>query len=59
MLSAKQTSYPRVLAHGDSISVGGTKFLCHIHPGSDTCDECEPGIVMANTSRTMQAKGNK
>lgn len=20
-------------------------MLCHIHPGTETCDECEPGLV--------------
>ena len=36
-----------MLTHGDNLTVGGTTLLLHIHPGNDTCDECEPGQVQA------------
>lgn len=35
---------PRHLIHGSELSVGDTKFLCHIHDGMETCNLCEPGI---------------
>ncbi|EDO45576.1 predicted protein [Nematostella vectensis] len=44
---SKDTSELHVLTHGDTLSVGGTRLLLHIHPGMETCDECEPGQVQA------------
>lgn len=38
------SSEPRHLVHGSELSVGDTKFLCHIHDGMETCNLCEPGI---------------
>lgn len=56
-LQPKQQSEAVAITHGDLVKFGETSFLCHIHPGSDTCDECEPGIVMATNQNTQQ-KGN-
>lgn len=36
-----------MLTHGDRLTVGGTTLLLHIHPGNDTCYDCEPGLVQA------------
>ena len=36
-----------MLSHDDSICISSTRLLCHIHAGYDTCDQCEPGVVMA------------
>lgn len=44
---SKVTSEPRQLAHGEQLKLGGTTLLLHIHPGNETCDECEPGQVQA------------
>lgn len=33
--------------HGDMVQVGCTRLLLHIHPGIETCQDCEPGIVQA------------
>lgn len=33
--------------HGDHLKIGSTTFLVHIHQGNETCDDCEPGQVMA------------
>ena len=33
--------------HGDVVVVGSTTLDLHIHLGSDTCDNCEPGLVQA------------
>ena len=27
------------------VQIGKTKLLCHLHPGRETCLECEPGVV--------------
>ena len=42
---AKQESDPHELVHGSVLQVGGTKLLCHIHAGQETCGHCEPGLV--------------
>uniref|UniRef100_M3ZBI7 Angiogenic factor with G-patch and FHA domains 1 n=1 Tax=Nomascus leucogenys TaxID=61853 RepID=M3ZBI7_NOMLE len=39
---------PYVLEHGDEVKIGETVLSFHIHPGSDTCDGCEPGQVRAH-----------
>lgn len=44
---AKEKSSPHVLKHGDHVRFGFCKLLAHIHPGTETCDECEPGQVQA------------
>ncbi|XP_071560822.1 angiogenic factor with G patch and FHA domains 1 isoform X1 [Temnothorax nylanderi] len=45
---AKQESEPHGITHGSVIKVGGTKLLCHIHDGNETCGHCEPGLVQRN-----------
>ncbi|KAJ4443091.1 hypothetical protein ANN_04741 [Periplaneta americana] len=42
---AKQESEPFEVIHGSLLQVGGTKLLCHIHAGKETCGHCEPGLV--------------
>jgi len=42
---AKKKSEPREIGHGSVLQIGTTKLLCHVHPGRETCFECEPGIV--------------
>ncbi|XP_036145089.1 angiogenic factor with G patch and FHA domains 1 isoform X2 [Monomorium pharaonis] len=45
---AKQESEPYEITHGSVIKIGGTKLLCHIHHGNETCGHCEPGLVQQN-----------
>ncbi|KAG5325206.1 AGGF1 factor, partial [Pseudoatta argentina] len=45
---AKQESEPHEIMHGSIIKIGGTKLLCHIHNGNETCGYCEPGLVQQN-----------
>ncbi|XP_011688024.1 PREDICTED: angiogenic factor with G patch and FHA domains 1 isoform X2 [Wasmannia auropunctata] len=45
---AKQESEPHEITHGSVIKIGGTKLLCHIHNGNETCGHCEPGLVQQN-----------
>ncbi|XP_045215760.2 angiogenic factor with G patch and FHA domains 1-like isoform X2 [Mercenaria mercenaria] len=44
---AKIASEPFALSHDDNLLISTTKLLCHIHTGYDTCDQCEPGVVIA------------
>lgn len=37
--------------HGDEVKMGETVLSFHIHPGTDTCDGCEPGQVMAHINK--------
>jgi len=51
---AKQESAPHEMVHGSVLQVGGTKLLCHIHTGQETCGHCEPGLVQQ--TRVMAGK---
>ncbi|XP_008947415.1 PREDICTED: angiogenic factor with G patch and FHA domains 1, partial [Merops nubicus] len=48
ILQPKTKCNPYVLEHGDEVKIGETVLSFHIHPGSDTCDGCEPGQVRAH-----------
>ncbi|GAB1298454.1 Angiogenic factor with G patch and FHA domains 1 [Apodemus speciosus] len=47
-LRPKTKCDPYVLEHGDEVKIGETVLSFHIHPGSETCDGCEPGQVRAH-----------
>lgn len=51
ILQPKTKSEPHVLMHGDEVKMGETVLSFHIHSGTDTCDGCEPGQVMAHISK--------
>ena len=40
---------PAEIGHGSLIRIGTTTMKCHVHPGKETCFECEPGVI-GNTS---------
>ncbi|KAK7065463.1 hypothetical protein SK128_010050 [Halocaridina rubra] len=45
------------VGHGWELRFGTIKMKCHIHPGYLSCNECEPGLVMANLpSKPSQSK---
>uniref|UniRef100_A0A8C5KGF4 Angiogenic factor with G patch and FHA domains 1 n=1 Tax=Jaculus jaculus TaxID=51337 RepID=A0A8C5KGF4_JACJA len=48
ILKPKTKCDPYVLEHGDEVKIGETVLSFHIHPGSETCDGCEPGQVRAH-----------
>ncbi|KAM8960841.1 angiogenic factor with G patch and FHA domains 1 [Pelodytes ibericus] len=48
ILQPKQICEPCILAHGDEVKFGETVLSFHVHPGSETCDGCEPGQVRAH-----------
>ncbi|MEE6458529.1 hypothetical protein FKM82_000326 [Ascaphus truei] len=48
ILQPKEICEPYVVEHGDEVKFGETVLSFHVHPGSDTCDGCEPGQVRAH-----------
>ncbi|XP_015775173.1 PREDICTED: angiogenic factor with G patch and FHA domains 1-like [Acropora digitifera] len=54
---SKQKSEPQVLTHGDELILGSTTLHLHIHPGSQTCDSCEPGQIQAQVLNQAPAGG--
>lgn len=40
--------------HGDEVKMGETVLSFHIHSGTDTCDGCEPGQIMAHLSKNKR-----
>lgn len=51
LLQPKIKCEPHALMHGDEVKMGDTVLSFHIHSGTDTCDGCEPGQVMAHLSK--------
>ncbi|KAK2914811.1 angiogenic factor with G patch and FHA domains 1 isoform X1 [Channa argus] len=51
ILQPKIKCEPYALMHGDEVKMGETVLSFHIHSGTDTCDGCEPGQVMAHLSK--------
>lgn len=51
ILQPKTKCDPHALMHGDEVKMGETVLSFHIHSGTDTCDGCEPGQVMAHLSK--------
>ncbi|XP_077582289.1 angiogenic factor with G patch and FHA domains 1 [Stigmatopora nigra] len=51
ILQPKTKCEPQPLTHGDEVKMGDTVLSFHIHSGTDTCDGCEPGQVMAHLSK--------
>lgn len=62
-LQSKQKSEQHVITHGDELTLGTTTLHLHIHPGTQTCDSCEPGQVQAQahqgTSFTEDDEGTR
>ncbi|XP_067278932.1 angiogenic factor with G patch and FHA domains 1 isoform X1 [Pseudorasbora parva] len=51
ILQPKLRCDPCPLTHGDEVKMGDTVLSFHIHTGTDTCDGCEPGQIIAHLSR--------
>ncbi|XP_068598735.1 angiogenic factor with G patch and FHA domains 1 [Brachionichthys hirsutus] len=51
IIQPKTKCEPHALMHGDEVKMGETVLSFHIHSGTDTCDGCEPGQVMAHLSK--------
>uniref|UniRef100_A0A8D8S686 Angiogenic factor with G patch and FHA domains 1 n=1 Tax=Cacopsylla melanoneura TaxID=428564 RepID=A0A8D8S686_9HEMI len=54
--AALQESEPHLLTHGTNLRIGGTKLSVHIHQGRDTCDQCEPGVLMCAMNKPSPVK---
>ncbi|KAG8598645.1 hypothetical protein GDO81_002684 [Engystomops pustulosus] len=48
ILQPKIICEPVTIHHGDEVKFGETVLSFHVHPGSETCDGCEPGQVRAH-----------
>ncbi|XP_075181661.1 angiogenic factor with G patch and FHA domains 1 [Anomaloglossus baeobatrachus] len=48
ILQPKIVCEPVMIHHGDEVKFGETVLSFHVHPGSETCDGCEPGQVRAH-----------
>ncbi|CAJ0957364.1 unnamed protein product [Ranitomeya imitator] len=48
ILQPKIICEPVLIHHGDEVKFGETVLSFHVHPGSETCDGCEPGQVRAH-----------
>ena len=44
---AKQESKPHPLSHGQTLTLGSTTFMLHIHTGWETCAWCDPAQLGA------------
>ncbi|ESP05549.1 hypothetical protein LOTGIDRAFT_102757, partial [Lottia gigantea] len=53
---AHEESTERGITHGDVLKLGTTELLLHIHPGTDTCTDCEPGEVKARVKLEQARK---
>lgn len=51
ILQPKVRCDPYPLTHGDEVKMGETVLSFHIHTGTNTCDGCEPGQIIAHLSR--------
>ncbi|XP_026203276.1 angiogenic factor with G patch and FHA domains 1 isoform X2 [Anabas testudineus] len=54
ILQPKTKCEPYALMHGDEVKMGETVLSFHIHSGTDTCDGCEPGQIMAHLSKNKR-----
>jgi len=43
---AKEESKEISVGHKTMIQIGKTRLCCHVHPGVETCRDCEPGLVL-------------
>nr|CAG4652039.1 EOG090X0AIB [Triops cancriformis] len=50
------TSEPVVVEHGQELKIASTVLRCHVHIGTDTCDDCEPGLIQCPVNRIPESK---
>nr|CAG4641074.1 EOG090X0AIB [Eulimnadia texana] len=50
----KEVSELFIVAHDSTLKVGGTELLCHVHPGLETCEQCEPGLLKTEPSANVE-----
>jgi len=52
--AAKEPSKDIIIGHKTCIQIGKTKLNCHVHPGSETCLECEPGLIKQDPTNMIE-----
>lgn len=55
----RQESQEKELGHGWLLRLGQVTLKCHIHPGTLTCNECEPGLVAKTINKKKEGSGYK
>jgi len=48
----KEESKEVAVGHKTIIQIGKTKLSCHLHPGVETCRECEPGLTIKEEKKS-------
>ena len=50
---------PSEIGHGSVIRIGNTTMKCHVHPGKETCFECEPGVIANSFEQNSSDNKNR
>ena len=51
--SKVESAEPVEIGHKSELQIGTTTLMCHVHPGRETCLECEPGVVQGCDSDSV------
>nr|CAG4643392.1 EOG090X0AIB [Ilyocryptus agilis] len=49
--NSKEVSEEYILTHDSRLQVGSVTMICHIHSGLETCNGCEPGLVILQAAK--------
>jgi len=52
---SKEISDEYILAHDSRLQVGGVTFIVHVHSGLETCDDCEPGLIIQKSKELSES----
>jgi len=55
----KERSKDVQIGHRTCVQIGKTKLVCHVHPGKETCLECEPGQQKTEEGKVYAALEKK
>lgn len=55
MSESKEVSDEYILAHDSRLQVGGVTFIVHVHSGLETCDDCEPGLIIQKSKELCES----
>nr|CAG4634962.1 EOG090X0AIB [Alona affinis] len=56
--ASKEVSEEYILAHDSRLQVGGVTMIVHVHSGLETCDGCEPGLVVTGSTNNSGSCSN-
>ena len=57
--ASKVESQPLEIGHKSALQIGKTLLDCHLHPGRETCFECEPGLLQEPLKQEIVSKAEK